>query len=61
MTESRARYIEARQELYRHKEPPQRLVRCCQCGGLDTPEKMGLVGDGVYKCAFCLLGTKEGK
>lgn len=43
------------------QKPVQRLVRCCQCGGLDVPEKMWLVGDGVYKCAFCLLGTKEGK
>ena len=59
MTESRARYIEARQELYRNKKPPHRLVRCCQCGGLDAPEKMGLVGNNVYKCGFCLLGTKE--
>lgn len=58
MTESRARYIEARQELYRNQQPKPRTVRCCQCGIEGAPKDMGCVGDNVYKCVYCLLGTK---
>ena len=59
MTESRERYIENRQELYRHPEQKPRTVWCCKCGMAGEPRNMGLVGDGVYKCWMCLAGIKE--
>ena len=60
MTESRERFIESRRELYRNQKPKPRTVRCCKCGIEGAPKDMGYVGDNVYKCAFCLPGTKEG-
>lgn len=57
MTESRERYIEARQELYRHPEP--KFVHCCKCGKADKRTNMGVVVYNVYKCWECLAGIKE--
>lgn len=37
------------------------MVRCCKCGIEGEPKDMGYIGNNVYKCVYCLLGTKEGK
>ena len=60
MTESRERFIEQRQELYRHPEPKPEFVRCCKCGKADKRTNMGVVGYNVYKCWECLAGIVEG-
>lgn len=60
MTESRERFIEKRQELYRHPEPKPEFVHCCKCGKADKRSNMGVVGYNVYKCWGCLAGIVEG-
>lgn len=60
MTESKERFIEMRQELYRHPEPKPEFVHCCKCGKADKRSNIGVVGYNVYKCWGCLAGIVEG-
>lgn len=53
MTESRERYIVARQELYRHAQPKPEFVHCCKCGKAYPVVELGCIGYGVYICMGC--------
>jgi hypothetical protein len=53
MTESRERFIEARQELYRHAVPKPSTARCKYCGKAYPMGEMGCIGYGVYICRGC--------
>lgn len=53
MTESRERFLEARQELYRHPEPKPATARCKYCGKRYPVGELGCIGYGVYICRRC--------
>jgi hypothetical protein len=47
MTESRERFIEARQELYCYAVPKPSTARCKYCGNTYPVGEMGQIGYGV--------------
>jgi hypothetical protein len=53
MTESRERFIKARQELYRHAQPKPTTARCKYCGKSYPVVELGRIGYGVYICMGC--------
>ena len=53
MTESRERYLEQRQELYRHAAPKPTTARCKYCGKSQPVVELGQIGYGVYICRGC--------
>ena len=59
MTESRERFIEMRQDLYRHAQPKPTTARCKYCGKAYPVGEMGCIGNGwtveVIKHFFSFL------
>lgn len=53
MTESRERFIEKRQEPYRHAQPKPTTARCKYCGKAYPVGELGRIGYGVYICRRC--------
>lgn len=53
MTESRERFIEQRQELYRHAERKPSTARRKYCGNAYPVGELGCIGYGVYICRRC--------
>lgn len=53
MTESRERFIEKRQELYRNVKPQPTTARCKYCGKSYPVGELGCIGYGVYICRRC--------
>ena len=53
MTESRERFIEKQQELYRHAAPKPSTARCKYCGKAYPVGELGQIGYGVYICRRC--------
>lgn len=61
MTESRERFIEARQELYRHAAPKPKTARCKYCDKEYQQSKMGQIGDDVWMCKKCAMTDISGR
>lgn len=53
MTESRERFIEKRQEIYRHVKPKPTTHRCKYCGKEYPEAEMGQIGFNVWMCRGC--------
>lgn len=53
MTESRERFIEMRQELYRHAQPKPTTARCKYCGKSYPVGELGQIGYDVWICRRC--------
>ena len=51
-------FVESRASRYKEREimkrTPVHPVRCCICGAVGMPSRMGHVGANVYKCAKCM-------
>ena len=51
-------FAESRASRYKEREIVKKSavspVRCCICGAVGMPSRMGHVGECVYKCAKCI-------